>query len=78
MNDFTREQLQIILLDMNAYIYRTRTAILAESPSHKALRDKIESMIDNYCNHECNGETEIFVDTCRKCNAYLLRESHYE
>lgn len=49
---FTREELQIILLDMQSYI--NRTTILAESPSHKALREKIESMIDNYidCNHD--------------------------
>jgi len=45
----TREELQIILLDMEAYI--SRTNILAESESHKALRQKIESMIDNYCEH---------------------------
>ena len=50
MSEFTKEELQVILLDMNTYI--NRTTILAESPSHKALRVKIESMIDNYCDHE--------------------------
>ncbi len=32
--------------------YINRTPMLNESPSHKALRDKVERMIDNYCEHE--------------------------
>jgi hypothetical protein len=50
MTDFTKEELQIIHLDMTVYI--NRTPMLAESPSHRALRDKVEAMIDNYCEHE--------------------------
>jgi hypothetical protein len=50
MNDFTKEELQIIHLDMTTYV--NRTTILTESPSHKVLRDKVESMIDNYCEHK--------------------------
>ena len=46
MNDFTKEELQIIHLDMTTYI--NRTPMLNESPSHKALRDKVEGMIDTY------------------------------
>lgn len=76
MNDFTKEELQIIHLDMTTYIRINR--ILTESPSHKSLRDKIESMIDDYCEHECNGEVEIFIDTCCKCKAYLLREAYHD
>ena len=47
MNDFTKEELQIIHLDMTTYV--NRTPMLKESPSHKELRDKIQSMIDDYC-----------------------------
>jgi hypothetical protein len=50
MNDFTKEDIQIIHLDMTTYI--NRTPMLNESPSYKALRDKVEGMIDNYCEHE--------------------------
>ena len=46
MNDFTKEELEIMLLDMECYI--NRTPMLKESPSHKALRVKLQSMIDNY------------------------------
>ena len=67
MNDFTKEELQIIHLDMTAYI--NRTPMLNESPSHKALRDKVESMIDNYCEHRKSiSVSEVdYVFYCEKC-----------
>lgn len=49
MNSFTKEELQIIHLDMTTYV-NTRP-MLKESPIHKKLRDKIQLMIDNYCEH---------------------------
>ena len=50
MNEFTKDELQIILLDMDTYIRQNK--ILKESPIHKELRLKIQAMIDNYCEHE--------------------------
>lgn len=52
MSEFTKDELQIILLDMDTYIRQNK--ILKESPIHKELRLKIQSMIDNYCDHETN------------------------
>jgi len=49
MNEFTKEELQIIQLDMCTYAARYKMP--KESPSHAALRNKVESMIDNYCEH---------------------------
>lgn len=49
MNDFTKDELKIIHLDMT--IYAEKTKLLKESPSHKDLRDKVQHMIDNYCDH---------------------------
>lgn len=76
MNEFTIEELQIILLDMNAYIHRT--TILAESPSHKALRDKIESMIDNYCEHHdrvsSSDDNGHLVVQCGRCDLVMWHE----
>ncbi len=64
MNDFTKEELQIIHLDMTTYI--NRTPMLNESPSHKALRDKVESMIDNYQDereiHSCHTGLAVSDD----------------
>lgn len=68
MNEFTKEELQIIALDMNTYI--RRTPMLRESPSHKALRDKVESMIDNYCQHEWENiccQCTLDKIYCHKC-----------
>jgi len=61
MNDFTKDELQIIHLDMTAYIHRT--TILAESPSHRALRDKVQSMIDDYCEYE---DWEMIEGDCER------------
>lgn len=75
MNDFTKEELQIIHLDMT--IYAKKTHLLKESPSHQALRDKVQSMIDNYCEHEFIATTDpkdwnkneaYAIVLCRKCN----------
>ncbi len=46
MNDFTKQELQIIHLDMIRALHET--PILNPSPSHVALIHKVESMIDNY------------------------------
>ncbi len=46
MNYFTKDELQIILLDMNINI--NKAAPLNPSPIYVALRDKVESMIINF------------------------------
>ena len=63
MNEFTKEELQIIHIDMTIYV--TRTPMLKESPSHKELRDKIQSMIENY-NNDCKHMLTM-TDTFTKC-----------
>lgn len=59
MNDFTKKELQIMLLDMNGYAKSHLP--LKESPSHRALREKIQSMIDIY------DAIKIDVWHCEKC-----------
>jgi len=60
MSDFTKDELQIILLDMNTYIEKNRS--LKESPSHGALRLKIQSMIDDYCEREKNEQKRLSAE----------------
>lgn len=55
---FTKEELQIILLDMETYINTNRMNILRESPIHKSLRDKIQSIIDKFCEQEHKHEDD--------------------
>lgn len=77
MNEFTKKELETIIDAFN-FIYGAPSWRTIEGWDDE-LQDKIQSMIDNYCEHnESGGEVEIFVDTCSKCNAYLLREFHYD
>lgn len=46
MNDFTKEELQIILLDMDINIKKAPPLKL--SPIYVELRNKVESIIENY------------------------------
>ena len=60
MNEFTKEELQIIHLDINTEINKHR-GILKPSPFHLALRDKVERMIENYCDYENSKSIDGFV-----------------
>jgi hypothetical protein len=75
MNDFTKEELQMLHLDMCINI--NKAPPLNPAPCYVELRDKIQSLIDNYCEHkspyEVNyGETSFyFCDNCK----YAWKES---
>lgn len=71
MNDFTKDELGIILLEMNISIHRVKKeGILKISPIYLELRDKVEAMIDNYCEHEyrLSGADAIY---CHKCEKHI-------
>ena len=68
MNQFTKDELLIIHLDMT--IYAQKTKLLKESPSHKALRDKIHSMIDNCCEHN-RPYTKLNITVCLDCGVLV-------
>lgn len=66
-NDFNKGELQILLLEMNISIQRTPKQ-LKVSPIYIALRDKIESMIDNLCDHSWScWDDEYNTRVCTKC-----------
>jgi len=65
MNEFTKDDLQIILLDMNINIHKAPP--LTPSPSYLALRDKVVSMIHNY---EETKDWEQKMGMCDKCGRY--------
>lgn len=71
MNDFTKDELLIIHLDMCTYVAQNK--ILNESPIHRKLREKIESMIDNYCEHSHRQYYErVNVYECENCQMVML------
>jgi hypothetical protein len=70
MNDFMKEELEDILSFANVY---TVFGSCWTSSVHEKLIKKIQSMIDNYCEHYWqktlakNGM--YFIDMCHKCLA---------
>ncbi len=59
MNHFTKEELQIILLDMQTYI--NKSGVLKVPIHHLELADKIQFMIENYPTHCEHGGVELDV-----------------
>jgi hypothetical protein len=70
MKDFTKEELQILLLEMNISINRHKE-LLTIAPSYQALRDKVESMIDNYCEHDKVVPNYDCKTQCEKCGEII-------
>ena len=61
MNEFTKEEL-------NHLGYVLTLALAHEAPIEwEHLHEKIQSMIDNYCEHEPRGDWHVCVDKCEKC-----------
>ncbi len=59
MNDFTKEELEI-LMD-----YEEQGNGLSD------LWRKLQSMIDNYCEHDETISDNCMVDICKQCGEYL-------
>ncbi len=61
MNDFTKEELGIIYCN------------LCINPKTKDVLAKIESLVENYCEHEIIGHMEgkALFPYCRKCCSVL-------
>lgn len=67
MNDFTKDELKIILLDMQFYAQNKKNKVLKEAMSHVELREKIESMIDNYKDPNCIHQIDGKIKACKLC-----------
>ena len=73
MNDFTKEELEIIRHALRIDIckggdYEGEKFVHKNEIRHNLAFDKIQSMIDNYCEHDwqpCLGA--IHIETCHKC-----------
>lgn len=66
MNDFTKEELYDLQSWGDAYTsYDVDSEVYA---MHAPLLNKIQSMIDNYCEHQWSDGSGVFI-TCSKCHA---------
>lgn len=69
MNDFTKEELIIIHLDICTYL---NMYPMLKSPQHHIdLRDKVKSMISNYCEHEKVVPNYDCKTECNECGVIL-------
>ena len=69
MNDFTKEELKIIM--MWGQLYKSGMGIawpkLCSKKSHDNVIKKIKSMLDNYCEHDSH-EVSALVNYCLCCD----------
>lgn len=65
MNDFTKEELKCIYVSLSLHALEGWANIPVE------LVEKIQSMIDNYCEHESSEPKLVLIKHCVKCNQHL-------
>ena len=70
MNDFTKEELEKLLMWS---VHRAEDIGTVEycREGSGLLFDKIQSMIDNYCEHDPYGDFHECGDRCRKCGVIV-------
>lgn len=64
MNDFTKEELQRIETAVSFYCIEIETD---NSLKYLALTKKVQSMVDNYCDHEWTYHFGCSSIICHKC-----------
>lgn len=66
MNEFTKEELIVLFLELNIAIRNWGDT--KEYKDYPKLKDKIQSMIDNYtCKHESDGNIYLSNPPQNKC-----------
>lgn len=72
MNDFTKEELELMKLAVSDLVI-----IDGEDSKQSSLYRKIQSMIENYCEHNCKHENDGLIYTsnppqnkCIKCREF--------
>lgn len=66
MNDFTKEELVNLLSALCELLNE-----ITQPPCIHELMDKIKSMIDSYCEHECTYDSSACAQICRDCEKIL-------
>ena len=70
MNDFTKDELKQILFDMERTIFINGESNIDNR--YIMLRDKVESMIENYCEHRNTVPNCDVVSNCDDCGENCL------
>lgn len=70
MNDFTKEDLETLAKWGEVYTEFGNSWV---DKTERPLIDKIQLMIDSYCDDECKHELKrqhLQIDLCEKCNSF--------
>ena len=71
MNDFTKEELKFISNTIDCY-QSDGGLNMDEIPTCESAKEKIQSMINNYCEHGYKKTLDksgmFFISICHKCN----------
>lgn len=67
MNDFTKKEL-VILYHLG---YAGTIDCNIKESLYKNLLLKVKNMIDNYCEHEPEGDYHVCVDKCKHCGVVV-------
>lgn len=65
MNDFTKEELEIIIEAMDRVV---EFITIWQEPKHFDVISKIKSLIDNYCDHKKTYQDSCLLTFCDDCN----------
>lgn len=68
MNDFTKEELEALTIA----IHHLRMLKIQREEFYIGLQEKLQSMIDNYCEHDWHKGVHLFNDVyCTKCKLHF-------
>jgi len=71
VNDFTQNELEQLISWGNVYTDFGRSWT---NKLNRPLIEKIQSMIENYCEHELDNPLLALVKECKKCNISLAHK----
>lgn len=67
MNDFTKEELNFLTDGLNLIVYSCKINPPELREEFIKLGNKVQAMIDNYCEHEETENVGGWVSICKKC-----------
>ena len=74
MNNFTKEELEWLYDEIDGVIEQFEY----EDERSYSCRDKLKSMIDNYCEHRLYQHINEFIGFCQECGALMVRRDNNE
>lgn len=79
MNDFTKEELQLLEFGLSVINLWGSAYGELKKIDGKSLRTKLQSMIDNYCEHEWMNSPRLdWLYACMKCHKEICKRCKHD